>query len=147
MSRKKNDPHDDYYIRGIIGHDVGLMFENETPRIDFHAQGVSEALRRMTKQEILDKFYQYYNVEGILDKVHTMLNNGSVQVAHFDTEQDLTLPILNLYLQEAWDEDHNGFNPDLVVLSAQGTPIGFTPEAAKRLLLKMGFLVHAPYRH
>ncbi|MBX9804638.1 MAG: hypothetical protein K2Y18_02665 [Alphaproteobacteria bacterium] len=128
--RPQADPHDLYYVRGIIGHETGLFFENETPTVDIYAWGVSGKLRGKTKQQLLDLFYQYYKVEDVVDRVHSMLNNGSISIS-------------NEYLRdEAMDETLSAWDPELVVLDGQQKPLGLTPKAAQRLLEILGFVVN-----
>lgn len=135
------DPHELYYIRGILGHEIGLMFQNERPSLDMNGACVSEDMRKQSKQTLLDLFYQYYKADDLIDRFHAMLNNGSLKIADKNGKQDLTITIINAFLQaDAMDEEMTMFAPSMVVLDEKGSPIGLTPLAAKSLLLMMGFL-------
>jgi hypothetical protein len=92
------DPHDLYYVRGIIGREVGLMFEGEMPTVDLNANGVYGDLRQMSKQQLLDRFHQYYTVEEVIGRIHTMLNNGAIGVENQNDNKNVTAEILNCFL-------------------------------------------------
>lgn len=135
------DPHNRNYVRGIIGREIGLMFENEKPYIDLNANDISALLRKKSKQDFLDLFYQYYKPDDLIDRFHAMLHNGTLKIGDQDDKQDLTISIINIFLQgDAMDEGRVNFDTSTVVLDEHNNPIGLTPLAAKRLLVMLGFL-------
>lgn len=119
------DPHDIQYVRGVIGGDIGLLFANEVPRVDMNGNVVNRALRQMSKQELLDLFYQYYTVEEVIELFHTKLNNRSFKIEDLGTGKNLTIKVINEY----------------VVANPSWKPVGLMPAAAKNLLLQMGVLI------
>jgi len=84
---KTANPHDCYYVRGIIGSNVGLLFENERPTIDMNANCVSSSLRKLDKQQLLDLFHQDYKVDDVINKIQYMLNTGSIMINGMDEQQ------------------------------------------------------------
>ncbi len=133
------DPHDLYYLRGVIGGELGLNQADEIQKIDLHGHNVNKNLRNKTKQELLDLFYKYYKVEDVVSRIHIMLNNGSIRISGC---QNLTISIINEYLQDiAFDVMEGLYQDSYVILDDNGKAIGLTPKAAKNLLLIMGILV------
>lgn len=133
------DPHDLYYLRGILGSELGLNQEDEVQKIDINANNVNQALRVQTKQQLLDLFYSYYKVEDVIARIHTLLNSGSIQISG---SKNLTMTIINEYLQgDAYDVDGDKYAAGFILLNQDMQPIGFTPKAAQKLLALMGILV------
>lgn len=133
------DPHDLYFLRGIIGNEIGLLFKNEVLKIDINANRVSHNLRRKSKQELLDLFYYYYKIENITNRIHTILNNPSIQAMSC---KRLTVRVVNEYLRElAFDEETNTYITDYVIITNEGEPKGLTLKAAEHLLESMGFIL------
>jgi len=137
LKLNRADPHDVYYLRGIIGGEIGLMQKDEIQQIDMNSSGVNKTLRSKTKQQLLDLFYQYYKVEDVVSRIHPRLNDGSIQISG---SQDLTMSILNEYLQDTFDEESETYRSDYVLLNDTGKPTGLMPAAAKKLLVLMGIL-------
>ncbi|WP_139016871.1 hypothetical protein [Candidatus Odyssella thessalonicensis] len=139
------DPHDIQYVRGIIGGEVGLLFAGEVPRIDINGNAVHSALRQMSKQALLELFYQYYTVEEVIELFHTKLNNGSFKIEDSRSGKNLTIWIINEYLRDSvYDVESSRYIPKYVIVDENGKPVGLTPTAAKDLLLQIGFLTAAP---
>lgn len=128
------------YIRGLIGHEVGLMFEGEVISIDVHGIG-SEALKQASKQRVLDVFYQYYKADDVVEKIFYLLNTGCIQIIGAADQKDLTAKLVgNIFGDDAMDEDCLSYNLDYVTVDKDGKPTGFTRQAAKELLLHTGIL-------
>ncbi len=133
------DPHDIYYIRGIIGSEVGLLMDGEVPTIDIHAHAVSQRVRQMSKQQMLDMFYQYYKVEDVIQITHDMLKNNTIHIAA--GQKNLTIRVINEFLQgDAFDVDEGTYKDKYVVTNEKGEPTGLTLEAAKALLSMLGII-------
>jgi hypothetical protein len=137
LKLNRADPHDLHYLRGIIGCEIGLMQKDEVQPIDMNSTGVNKILRSQTKQQLLDLFYQYYKVEDVVSRIHPLLNNGSIQISG---SQNLTMSILNDYLQDTFDDGSETYRSEYVLLNDTGKPIGLMPAAAKKLLVLMGIL-------
>ena len=77
----------------------------------------------------------------MINRVTGMLNDGSIQISN---NQGLTLRILNEFLSGQYfvlNPDGTGkMNLDLVEIDAGGNPVKFKPEAARRILVKLGIL-------
>lgn len=154
----EDNVHDLYYLRGVLGGELGLLQQGEIPLLDMNANGVSQKLREKFKQELLDMFYRFYKLEDVLNRIHHLINNGAIQVVNNlkpsssststpSTKPDnLTLGIISEYLREeawAYDKkvDQEKFDSKFVVLGVDGKPIGFTPQAVQKLLLQMGIFI------
>jgi hypothetical protein len=142
------DPHDCYYARTIIGrYEIGLMFENEVPSIDWYASVTKAALRANTKQSLLDNFYQHYTVESVVKRVRDMINDGSFSIEDIHSQKKLTVYILSKFFDwhtEIADDDedpnHITYNDEFVDLDENREPTGITAKAAEAILVKLGIL-------
>lgn len=87
------------------------------------------------------QFYLIYTPEFVINRVTEMLNDGSIQISN---NQGLTLRILNEFLSGQYfvfNPDGTGkMNLDLVEIDDQGNPVKFKPEAARRILVRLGIL-------
>jgi hypothetical protein len=137
LKLQQTNPHNLYYLRGVIGGEIGLIQKDEVLQIDMNSSGVNKILRGQTKQQLLDLFYQYYKVEDVVSRIHPRLNDGSIQISG---SQNLTMSILNDYLQDTFDDESETYRSEYVLLNGTGKPIGLMPAAAKKLLVLMGIL-------
>lgn len=141
----ESEPHDIYYVRGVIGHEVGLFFKDETPEFDLYARTVLSKLREKSKQQLLDLFYKLYTVDAVIDHFHIYFNHGALEATGDKARQNLVLPVITEFLrEEAYDVYNDRYIPEFVELDAQGIPVGITKKAAETLLLQMGFLIRNP---
>lgn len=122
-------PHDLYYVRGVVGDEIGLLFADETISIDFNAKCVDSRLREYSKQDFLDKFYQYFTAKNLINLCREMQG------------RDLMLAFINGCLkEEAMNEDMTQYDPTIVVLDEKSSPKVLTMDGALLLLVKLGFL-------
>lgn len=71
-------PHNSSYIYKLIGDCLGLMYENECITFDDGAPAVTKKLRELTRQEVLDIFFQYDSPEAeikvVMEGINEMLS-------------------------------------------------------------------------
>ncbi len=136
IAKKFSDsPHCIYFARGVLGREIGIMFEGEVPRIDLNANTVNNSLLNQSKQQLLDAFYQYYKVDDVINRVRHMLNTG------IDGANNLILDVIcNFFGQKAMNEDSLTYNTAYVEVAENGKPRGFTDLAVRELLLILGVL-------
>lgn len=136
-----SDPHNIRYLRGILGQELGLMFEKEKIKVDMNASMVCRELREQSKQQLLDLFYNHYKVEDLVQQFDDFLGGESVDEKSRIKKQAAILKVINNFLEyDAMDETLTSFNPDLILLDAQKKPAGFTDKCIEDLFVRFGVL-------
>lgn len=138
------ESHGMYYLRGILGVDLGLVSINDLPSIDFNANVVSASLRCKSKQQFLDLFYEHYTTSAVIDKFVSMMNGVALSSGDPVIQEKLMLHVICKFIGEDAmdenDEDMLAYNPLLFLFNDKDKPIGILPLAAQDILVQLGFL-------
>lgn len=144
------DPHDIRFVRGIIGHEIGLFFANEHPTVDFDGHIVRKNLRAKNKQELLNLFYEHFTVEKVIKTIQDGIEYHKKAADQSENKDDsvekhITEKIVRNILEEDvfLDEFFIKYDPELVKTNAEGKPAVLTPKAIILMLIKLGFLRQA----
>jgi hypothetical protein len=140
VAKKYGDsPHNTHFGRGILGHDIGIMFKGEIPKIDLDGSAVYQNLLKASKQDLLDPFYEKYTAQAVVSRIHDMLNTG------IDGAKNLVVDVIcKMFGAKALSEDGFTYDEQYVEVHSSGKPIGFTTLAVKELLLTLGILRAVP---
>lgn len=141
---KRADPHDLNYVRVLIGAEIGLMYEDEEPETDLNTGSISPAIRMLSKQGFLSRFYRVYQPLDVIKRFQGMLNDGSIAALDLQGVLNFTFFVIDRFLGDALDFDEETarpvYNPEIVNVDENGLPTSFTEKAAELLLLQLGFL-------
>ncbi len=126
------DPHDIYYVKGILDKFVGLATHDEKPSIDFNANNIDNNLLTLDAQSILDLFYAYFKPQDIINRVQYLFNSKAITIGN--DNEDVTWKVIMATLY-----DEHGINKNYFIYDKEETPVGITPLGAQNILLALGF--------
>ena len=132
------NPHDLFYLKNVIGDEIGLNKKEEYPEIDINGNNIDKELRSKSKQELLDLFYQHYTIDAIVMFSHDVINNKI-------TIENKYVRIMGTYLKKAFNEDLESYETKFVTLDNQGKLSGFEPEGVREILISMNIFKRSPF--
>jgi hypothetical protein len=69
-SKIEEPPHQEKYIRNLLGHEVGLFLDDEDISFDPNGGAALKSLRDYSKQEALDMLYTYHTPQKVIRYFH-----------------------------------------------------------------------------
>jgi hypothetical protein len=128
-----------YYIRELIGDEIGLMFLHENSIPCLMTTISEEAAKRLTKQYVMDRFFEVYTADAVIEAVYSFLKSG----AGYENQPKVFLKLSDvmgwgaLDYQEGTNErpenfEYNGWALEKIV--------GVSRTGVETLLLELGIL-------
>lgn len=133
--------HNKTYSINLLGRELGLYMKGEKPKFDLNGQVIDESLRNLSKQEVLDRFYNTYTTIQVITWVEDLFNGDQIQMTDNPGEK---WAIVSQTLNNTQEGDTESLLWDPLYIKFADVdhliPIGITSLGAAMILTKMGVL-------
>lgn len=126
-------PHQAKYLGNLLGAETGLFLEGKGVTFDQNGGCVSSELRKCSKQEALDKLYEYHTPKDAIRHFHELFKAQGFK-GKIDGKNTLSDIIAEFLPPEQL------VNPDYIIFDDSEMPIGLTPLAVAEILFKLNIL-------
>jgi hypothetical protein len=139
--------HTAYWLDYVLGKDLRLRFQDETPEYDRYGHLVDKDLPKQTRQQLLDTFYEKYTVDVIVHRFEKLLADQNIGLVELTGSQNFYSRLIEAFnlgralsIEDEWGE-FSHWNPEYVIYDEASKKIqGFTPKTLKELLVILGVL-------